>query len=77
MKEKAKELFFQIGITCAGCALDMENILLDNDGILEVSASYAKGTLVVGYDPAEIDEEEVIELVAKLGLTITNTSSTP
>jgi copper chaperone CopZ len=75
MKENTRTINFQIGITCGGCALDMENILLDEDGIIKAAAHYAKGTLSVEYDPDQIEEEEVLELVNKFGLPVTRTSS--
>jgi copper chaperone CopZ len=48
------------GIVCSGCAMDMETVLRDTAGILEVEVSYAAGTIIVDYDPAEISRESVI-----------------
>lgn len=76
MTEQSRKINFQItGITCSGCAMDMETVLMDKDGILAVAASYAAGTLTVEYDPAQIDEGEVLRLVDALGLKITRSSA--
>lgn len=75
MKQDTRTIVFKIGITCGGCALDMENILLAEDGIQKVSASYAKGILTIEYDPEEIEEGEVLRLVEKFNLPITGTST--
>ncbi|MGE5172708.1 MAG: heavy-metal-associated domain-containing protein [Betaproteobacteria bacterium] len=58
------------GITCSGCAVDVESALKNMDGIIGAEASYAKGTVNVDYHPDEIDEKQVIGLIKKLGLTI-------
>ena len=62
------EITLQIeGITCSGCAMDMENVLLDTEGIHEASVNYAKGTITIKYDPDEIGEEQLIKRVGRLG----------
>ncbi len=62
------ETTFRIeGITCTGCVTDMENILLDTDGINDASIDYAKGLITISYNPDEIDEKKLINKVEKLG----------
>jgi copper chaperone CopZ len=51
------------GIVCSGCAMDMETVLRDTDGILDVQVSYAHGTIIVDYDPTETSREAVITKV--------------
>jgi len=64
----AKELKLQAeGITCTGCAVDMQNVLLGKDGILDVSVSFKDGIINIRYDPDIIDEREVFYTVRKLG----------
>jgi len=68
MNDKEKQIRLEIeGIVCTGCALDMENILLDTDGVLEASINYAEGIFTIKYDPEEIQENEVFTRVQKLG----------
>ncbi len=56
-----------VGITCAGCAMDMENILLGTDGVDEAEVKFADGLVTIDYDPAVIDEKELFIKVRKLG----------
>ena len=68
MEEKLTKIKFLIeGITCTGCAMDMENIMLDMDGVEEASVNYADGEFVIEYNPGEIEENNIIKKVKKLG----------
>ncbi len=58
------------GITCSGCAVDVESILKNADGISDAEASYAAGTVNIDYHPDEINEKQVLDLVKKLGLKV-------
>ncbi len=63
-----KNIKFQLeGITCTGCAEDMENILRDKDGIVDVSVNYADETVFVEYESDVIDEKQLFAAVRKLG----------
>lgn len=63
-----KNIKFQLeGITCTGCAEDMENILRDKDGVLEVSVNYTEGTVHIDYAPGVTDEKALFEAVRNLG----------
>ena len=66
--KKLTEIKFLIeDITCTGCAMDMENILLDLSGVEEASLNYADGRFVIQYDPREIEAESIIKKVKTLG----------
>lgn len=68
MENNRKNIKFQLeGITCTGCAEDMENILRDKDGVLDVSVNYADGRINIEYDPGVTDDKELFEAVSKLG----------
>jgi copper chaperone CopZ len=55
MEIKFTEIKFLIeDITCTGCAMDMENILLGLNGVEEASLNYADGKFTIQYDPGEI-----------------------
>ncbi len=58
------------GITCSGCAVDVESVLKNADGVAGAEASYAAGTVNIDYYPDEINEKQVRDLVRKLGLQI-------
>jgi copper chaperone CopZ len=59
--------FFVEGIVCTGCAMDMENIMLDMDGVDGASVNFADGVFSITYDPAEIEVETIIKKVKNLG----------
>ncbi len=68
MEKKLIEIKFLIeDITCTGCAMDMENILLDLNGVEEASLNYADGRFAIQYDPREIEAESIIKKVKTLG----------
>ena len=68
MEKKQFEIKFLIeGITCTGCAMDMENIMLDIDGVEEASVNYAEGVFIIQYNPVEIEAENIIKKVKTLG----------
>jgi len=59
--------FFVEGIVCTGCAMDMENVLLDLDGIEEVSVNFKDEILYITYNPATIDLKTITKKVKNLG----------
>ena len=66
-KKPIKIKFLVEGITCTGCAMDMENIMLDMDGVEEASVNYADGIFIIQYNPGEIEEKNIIKKVKSLG----------
>ena len=68
MEKKLIEIKFLIeGITCTGCAMDMENIMLDMDGVKEASINFAEGGFSITYDPDEVEANTIIKKVKNLG----------
>jgi len=66
-----KRLSFKVdGITCSGCAVDVETVLKNTDGIYGAEASYSTGSVIVDYHQDEINESQVRERIKKLGLKI-------
>jgi len=71
MEEQAVDIKFEVeGIMCSGCAMDMENILLDTDGIEDVSVNFTDGIIALTFNPSEIDEHTLTTRVRKLGFAI-------
>jgi len=65
--DNIKEMRLQAkGIVCISCAEDMEKILRDKNGIIDVSVSYADDSVVIKYNPETIDRKEVYASVRKL-----------
>ncbi len=59
------------GIVCTGCAMDMETILLDTDGIEDAEVKFVDGIITIDYDPELIDQQQVYLRVQKLGYKTT------
>jgi Cu+-exporting ATPase len=59
--------FLVEGIVCTGCAMDMENIMLDMDGVEDASVNFKDGVFSITYVPAEIAVETIIKKVKNLG----------
>ena len=55
------------GIVCTGCAMDMENILLDMDGVEEAVVDFKDGIFTVAYDPAAVTAQTITKKVKSLG----------
>ena len=60
-------MFLVENITCPGCAMDMENIMLELNGVDEASHNYADGKLTIHYEPGVIAEKTIIKKVKNLG----------
>lgn len=56
------------GISCSGCAVDVETILRNTDGILKAGVSYPTGMINIEYNPKETGEDQIASLLKKLGL---------
>jgi Cu+-exporting ATPase len=56
------------GITCSGCAVDVASVLKNTDGILDADASYSTGDVNIDFDPGQLNEKQVLDLIQKLGL---------
>ena len=71
MEDKTIDLKFRAeGIICSGCAMDMETILLDTDGVEDVSVNFTDNIIAITFNPAEIDEKTLTTRVRNLGFKI-------
>jgi len=59
--------FLVEGIVCTGCAMDMENVMLDMDGVEEASVDFQEGIFSIGYDPDAVDVNNIVKKVKNLG----------
>lgn len=77
MDKKIKEMRLKAdGITCSGCAGDMEKVLADKDGIVDVSVNFVEDNIVIRYDPDVIDRKKVYIAIRKLGYPLKIVSET-
>ena len=68
--ENAKLSLQVEGISCTGCAMDIETVLSSMDGILKVNVGYAAETIDIEYNPAEIDSDRILSAIKKIGLKV-------
>lgn len=54
------------GITCSGCADDMERVLSSIKGISEATVHFADEIIQIRYDPDVIDRKQVYLAARKL-----------
>jgi len=55
------------GMHCPNCAMNVESIEDDLQGIKQVSASYQKGRMVVEFDEAKVSEAQILAALEKRG----------
>jgi copper chaperone CopZ len=64
-----KKIFKIPDMTCSNCAMKIESLEDDLDGVKEVDASYHKLQMVIEYDETSLTEEQIIAAVKKKGYT--------
>ncbi|MBI3162892.1 MAG: cation transporter [Chloroflexi bacterium] len=62
-----KKTFRVEDMTCSNCAMKLESLEDDLDGVKEINASYHKLEMVVEYDESKLTDEQIIEAVKKKG----------
>ncbi len=55
---------------CPNCAMLLESLEDELEGVYKIEASYRKGEMVVEYDEARLSEGEIIEAVKRKGYTV-------
>ena len=58
------------GITCAGCAADIETVMRSRDGVISATVDYASGRVSIEYDQNEIDRDQIAGALQGLGLKV-------
>jgi copper chaperone CopZ len=66
-KIMAEIKFLVEGIVCTGCAMDMENILLDMEGVEEAVVDFKDGIFTIHYDPDAVTAQTITKKVKNLG----------
>lgn len=62
-----KQIFSVPDMSCTNCAMKLESLEDDLDGVREVNASYHKLQMVVDYDESKLTVEQIIAAVKKKG----------
>lgn len=64
-----KKTFKIPDMTCTNCAMKIESLEDDLDGVKEINASYHRLEMVIEYDETKLTEEQIIAAVKKKGYT--------
>ncbi|PIP52364.1 hypothetical protein COX09_02005 [Candidatus Beckwithbacteria bacterium CG23_combo_of_CG06-09_8_20_14_all_47_9] len=55
------------GMHCASCSLNIQRALKKTAGVIEASVSYASEQAVVGFDPSQVSQNKIMDVVKSLG----------
>ncbi|WKZ35756.1 MAG: cation transporter [Anaerolineales bacterium] len=64
-----KKTFKIPDMTCTNCAMKIESLEDDLDGVKEINASYHKLEMVIEYDNSRLTEDQIVAAVKKKGYT--------
>ena len=62
-----KKTFKIPDMTCSACAMKLESLEDDLDGVKEINASYHRLEMVIEYDESKLSEEQIVTAVKKKG----------
>ena len=60
-----KKTFKIPDMSCTNCAMKIESLEDDLDGVKEVNASYHKLEMVIEYDEAKLTDEQIVTAVKR------------
>lgn len=62
-----KEIFYVVGMSCAGCASNVEQALSGRQGVVEAKVNFAASTVMVVYDAASVTPADLQLTVREAG----------
>jgi copper chaperone CopZ len=62
-----KKTFKIPNMTCSNCAMKLEGLEDDLDGVKEINASYHRLEMVIEFDESKLTEEKIVAAVKKKG----------
>jgi copper chaperone CopZ len=66
-----KHLRYKVeGLTCTGCAMDLETHLKGLDGVLDAEVRYGDDSISIRHNPFEVDEKELYKAIRKMGFKL-------
>lgn len=57
------------GMHCTSCALTVDGVLEDTDGVLSASTSYARAVTKIVFNSEKISKEKILQILEKLEYT--------
>jgi copper ion binding protein len=65
-----KKIFKVKGMHCNSCEIIIKDSLSEVDGVKNVKASHAKGTVIVKFDEAKVSEDQIMSMIRKEGYEV-------
>ena len=62
-----KKTFKIPDMTCSNCAMKLESLEDDLNGVKEINASYHRLEMVIEYDESKLTDDQIIDAVKKKG----------
>ena len=62
-----KETFYVTGMSCAGCAANVQHALAGREGVVEAQVNFAAATVAVDYDEKRVSPKELQRTVEEAG----------
>jgi len=62
-----KKTFKIPDMTCSNCAMKLESLEDDLDGVKEINASYHRLEMVIVFDESKLTDEQIVAAVKKKG----------
>lgn len=76
MKDNIKKVILKIDkMVCVSCENLIEDILLDNDGVIKVDASYSKGLAKIHYDENKVSISDLIKIINEEGYEVIDSNN--
>jgi copper chaperone CopZ len=71
-----KTVTYQIkGFSCITCAVGLETMLREQQGILRAEASYPKANVLVEFDPTVVTDKSLQQYIEEMGFTVQSPES--
>lgn len=62
------------GMHCTSCAMNIDGVLEETDGVLTAQTSYARAEVKITYDPLKISKEDILQTLQQFEYTFRESS---
>ena len=69
-----KKSFYVIGMSCAGCAANIQQALSERKGVIEARVNFAASDVIVEYNPTLVSDKDLQKTVQE---AVRNTNQKP
>ena len=65
--QEKKEIFYVLGMSCAGCATNVQEALSGREGVYQARVNFASSTVTVEYDASRVLPADLQKTVQEAG----------